>query len=130
MLNDVMLALFILYVLGLAFSGLGVIGSVAAFVIAGKRSITLVNLIISLLAAVCIAVGSIVVTVAATKGVNKINDVGEDVGVEAEKGGKFLAITWAAAALMILATVVWAVLFCSAMRERKRARRAHRKATI
>lgn len=128
--NDVLLAMFVLYVLGIGFSGIGVFTAAAAFVFAGKRSVMLINLAVSALAAICILVGSILVTVAVTAGIDQINDVGDDVGIAAKKGDKFLGITWAAAAMMVLSTVIWCGLFFSVWRERKRSARSHRKSSI
>ncbi|KAJ4157592.1 hypothetical protein NW754_009235 [Fusarium falciforme] len=100
MLNSALLALFVLYVLGVGFSGLAMLGSLAAFFL--------------------FRAAVILVTVAGDKGVDKINDVGDDVGISASLGTKFLALTWASSGLMIAATVYWATHLCLMRRERKR----------
>ena len=119
-LNDALLGLFILYVLGVGFSGLAMLGCIVGFFLAGRRSIVWLNLVFALLAALAITIGSILVTVAATKGVDKINDIGDDVGISASAGKKFLAITWVAAGFMIAATIYWATQICLIRREKKR----------
>jgi hypothetical protein len=120
MVNDALLGLFILYVLGVGFSGLAIFGSIAAFFLNERRSVALLNVGLSTLAALCITIGSILVTVAAKKGVGKINDLGDDVGVSANVGKKFLAITWVAAGMMLGAMFYWVVQLCGLQREKKK----------
>lgn len=120
MVNDALLGLFILYVLGVGFAGLAIFGCIAAFFLNERRSVALINLVLSTLAALCITIGSILVTVAAKKGVDKINDIGDDVGVSAKVGNKFLAITWVAAAVMLGAMFYWVTQLCMLRREKKK----------
>lgn len=124
--NDALLALFVLYVLGIAFSGLGVFTAALAFFFPTKRTLVLVNVAVIGIAMVVLVAGSIVVTVAVTEGVDQINDIGEDVGVEVERGDNFLAITWAAAGLTLVSFIVWCVQLCNVWREGKRSRAARR----
>lgn len=120
MLNSALLALFVLYVLGVGFSGLAMLGSLAAFFLFSRRGVNAANLGLASLAALCLTVGSILVTVAGDKGVDKINDVGDDVGISASLGTKFLALTWASSGFMIAATSYWTTHLCLMRRERKR----------
>ncbi|KAF5006193.1 hypothetical protein FDECE_7416 [Fusarium decemcellulare] len=120
MLNSALLALFVLYVLGVGFSGLAMLACLGAFFLFSRRGVNAANLVLAALAAVCLTVGSIIVTVAGKKGVNKINDIGDDVGVSASVGTKFLALTWVAAAFMLAAMIYWAAHLCLMRRERKR----------
>ncbi|KAM5348401.1 hypothetical protein ACJ41O_008225 [Fusarium nematophilum] len=120
MLNQTLLGLFILYVLGVGFSGLAMLACLAAFFLFTKRGVNSVNLVLATLAALALTIGSILVTVAGNKGVDKVNDFGDDVGVSASLGSKFLGLTWAAAALMIAATGYWVTQLCMMRRERKR----------
>lgn len=122
--NDVILGLFIVYVLGMAFSGLAILGTAASIVFASSRLLTLANFALSALAALSITAGSIIVTVAGTKGIDELNKAAEDFGVRASRGAKFLAITWAAAACMIAAAAFWTTRFCLLCVERRRERRA------
>ena len=54
-----------------------------------------------------LGVASGIVTAAAVKATDVINEHGQDVGIVASRGGKFLGMTWAATALMLVATVSW-----------------------
>ncbi|KAK7420630.1 hypothetical protein QQX98_002624 [Neonectria punicea] len=119
-LNGALLGIFILYVLGVGFSGLGMLACMAAFFLAGRRSVALSNLILALLAALSITIGSIIATVAARKGVDKINDLGEDIGLSANIGSKFIALTWVSSAFMLAATAYWTMHLCLMRREKKR----------
>ncbi|KAF7544901.1 hypothetical protein G7Z17_g9589 [Cylindrodendrum hubeiense] len=119
-LNSALLALFIFYVLGVGFSGLAMLACVAGFFLAGRRSVTIGNLTLAALAATSITVGSIIGTVAAHKGADKINDLGEDIGLSASIGSKFIALTWVSSAFMIAAAVYWTAQICLMRRDKKR----------
>ncbi|KAF5615797.1 hypothetical protein F52700_13233 [Fusarium sp. NRRL 52700] len=120
LLNTALLVTFVFYVLAVGFSGLAMVASAGAFFLFARRGVNAVNVILSGLAALVLLIASIIVTVAGKKGVNKINDVGDDVGLSASVGNKFLALTWAAAALMIIAAIYWVMHLCLMRRERKR----------
>ncbi|RKL36991.1 hypothetical protein BFJ70_g7152 [Fusarium oxysporum] len=120
LLNTALLVTFVFYVLAVGFSGLAMVASAGAFFLFARRGVNAVNVILSGLAALVLLIASILVTVAGKKGVDKINDVGDDVGLSASVGNKFLALTWAAAALMIIAAIYWAMHLCLMRRERKR----------
>ncbi|KAF5027527.1 hypothetical protein F66182_344, partial [Fusarium sp. NRRL 66182] len=120
LLNTALLATFVLYVLAVGFSGLAMLACLGAFFLFARRGINAVNLILASLAALILLIASILVTVAGNKAVNKINDLGEDVGLSVSLGSKFLALTWAAAALMLAAAIYWVVHLCLMRRERKR----------
>ncbi|KAF7547806.1 hypothetical protein G7046_g8886 [Stylonectria norvegica] len=125
-LNDALLGLFIVYVLGVGFSGLAIIACIAGFFLTHRKSVVWINMAVATLAAICITIGSIIATVAATKGVNKINDLGDDVGISASVGKKFLAITWVSAGVMIVAMLYWTAHLCLERREKKRQWRARK----
>lgn len=118
--NDVLLGLFVLFVLGMGFSGLALLGCVPAALFPQTRVLPTVNLAASSLAFLSLAIASIIVTVAATKGVDEINDAAEEVGVNVERGTKFMAITWVATGAMLSAAVFWAVKFVGVRREARR----------
>lgn len=122
--NDLLLGLFIVYVLGMGFSGLAILGTVASMILASSRLLTLFNFVLSALAAISITAGSIIVTVAGVKGVDELNKVAEDFGVHAERGRNFLIISWVAAGCMIAAAVFWTTRFCMLCVERRREKRA------
>jgi len=125
-LNDALLGLFILYVLGMGFSGLAILGCIAAFFLPEKRAVHLANFVVATLGALSLLVASILVTVAVTKGVNEINDVAEAINIEVDRGNKFLIISWVAAGVLLTSVIFWAVKFCVAWRANKPFRRSEK----
>lgn len=120
--NKVLLGLFILYVLGIGFSGLATILCIVAILLPDKRIVAVVNLVLATLAMLSLLIASIIITIAVTKGVNELNEVAEKIGVTVVRGDQFLIISWVAAAVMLFAMVFWATRFCLA---RKHDRRTH-----
>lgn len=127
--NDALLGLFVLYVLAMAFSGLAVLGSIAAVFLVENRILVIFNLVVSNMATLCLVTASIFITIILNKGVNEANDMAEEIGVHIERGNKFLIITWVAAGLMIGPLAFWTVRFCTIRRERKR-RYRHSKGSL
>ena len=119
-LNDVLLGLFILFVLGMGFSGLALLGCAPAFLLPQRRIVPTVNLATSFLSFLCLVIASVILTVAATKGVDEINDVAEEIGVNVERGNKFMAISWVATGAMLSTAIFWAVRFLAVRKEIKR----------
>ena len=64
------------------------------------------------LAFLTLVIASIISTVVITKAVNAVNKYGADIGIAAYKGSTFLGMTWAATALMLLASMVWIAECC------------------
>ena len=122
-LNALLLAIFVLYVLGIAFAGLAILAAAAALFLALRRAITLANFALAALAALALLVGSIIITVGANEAANTINDIGEDVGVSATAGHKFIVLSWVAFAVMAAASLFWMLDFCFDWRARRRAYR-------
>ncbi|KAK7698030.1 hypothetical protein SLS64_012908 [Diaporthe eres] len=115
-------ALAIMYILGVAFSGLAILGAAAALFIipSGGRKIPLANFLIAALAMLFLLVGSLLTTV----GVKKVKEEiqkrgGDEIGLEVQLGNKFEALTWAAFALMALATFYWIYETVAAHRQRR-----------
>lgn len=115
-------ALAIMYILGVAFSGLAILAAAAALFIipSGGRKIPLANFLIAALAMLFLLVGSLLTTV----GVKKVKDEiqkrgGDEIGLEVQLGNKFEALTWAAFALMALATFYWVYETVAAHRRRR-----------
>ncbi|KAG9255854.1 actin cortical patch SUR7/pH-response regulator pali [Emericellopsis atlantica] len=125
-LNDALLGLFILYVLGMGFSGLAILGCIAAFFLPEKRTVHLANFVIATLGALSLLVASILVTVAVTKGVDEINDVAEEINIEVDRGNKFLIISWVAAGVLLTSVIFWAGKFCVAWRANRHFRRSEK----
>lgn len=107
----ILLALAIFYILAVGFTGLALFASAAALVLVpqhGKsRLVVLANLAIAVLAALTLLVGSLVTTIGAKPAADKIDDFGEDIGLRASVGGKFLGMSWAAVGLMVIAVGYW-----------------------
>ncbi|KAI1779589.1 hypothetical protein F4818DRAFT_453641 [Hypoxylon cercidicola] len=121
--NSFLLATFVLYVLGSAFSGLSVLSCVAALALAlrrdgaGRGSI-LVNMAVSTLAALALALGSAIATAVSKRGVREINERGAEAGVAAVEGAKFMIVSWVAFAAMSAALLSWCVPCCLPRRRR------------
>lgn len=99
------IATVVLYILGVAFSGLALLGALAGIFTNGRMSACL-NVIVDLLAFLTLTIASILATIVIVKAVNALNEYGDDIGVSATRGNLFIGMTWAAAGLMLIATVV------------------------
>ncbi|KAJ0305180.1 hypothetical protein COL5a_010217 [Colletotrichum fioriniae] len=120
--NKALLAIFVLYVMGIGFSGLAILGSLAAFFLGFKKRMTLTNFAFAFLAALVLFAGSLVTTIGAKDGAKQITDIGEDVGISAKVGQKFMIISWVAFAVMFAASVYWVTQFCAERRSRRTSR--------
>ncbi|KAI1264190.1 actin cortical patch SUR7/pH-response regulator pali [Xylariaceae sp. FL1019] len=116
--NDALKALFVIYVLAIAFSGLSALLSALAGVAMlfrknehQLRIIYLSNVAISSIATLLLLISSAIVTYVNNKGVEEINDAGKDVGISGIKGLKFITLTWVAFGLAAASTLVWMVAF-------------------
>jgi hypothetical protein len=127
LLNTALLALFVLYVLVMAFSGIAILGTVGAFFAPGSRALVLTNMVVSFLAALLSAVASILITVALTEGMDELNKYTEDFGIEGQRGDGFLGLTWGTTGVLIGAFIFWTTSCCFQRRERKRAMARPRK---
>lgn len=99
-------AMFVLYCIAIAFIVLALLAAVASIFLKGRLSL-LINIIIGWLALVAILIASAISTAIAVEGASVINKYGNDIGVAANKGNKFLALTWVATGLMFVGTLVW-----------------------
>ncbi|KAK6224642.1 SUR7 protein [Colletotrichum tabaci] len=118
--NKFLLAIWVLYVLGIAFSGLAVLGSLAAFFLGFKKRTTVTNFVFAILAALVLFAGSLITTIGAKEGAKQITDIGEDIGISAKAGQKFMIISWVAFAVMFAAAVYWVTQFCVERRSTRR----------
>ncbi|POR38809.1 Uncharacterized protein TPAR_00994 [Tolypocladium paradoxum] len=123
-LNDALLALFIVYVLAMGFSGLSMLLNLGALLLPGKTGLLLLNLIVGSLGGLACTIGSIVVTVAGSKGVREINDKGAKVGISAERGTQFYLLSWIATGFMLAVAIFWLAQFL-ALRRKKKAELRH-----
>jgi hypothetical protein len=115
--NVLMAASFVLYCIAIAAMFLA-LGAAAVAIFAQGRLSACVNFALALIAFLAIGLASALVTAVVVKGVEVINEHGQKIGVEAYRGGKFLALTWAATALMLITIVVWVVEFCAGRRRK------------
>jgi hypothetical protein len=125
-------ATFILYCIGIAACGLVIIFSIVMFFLPSKYNITATNHhyhsrfigvlagLLSIIAFLAFGIASVIVTVFMVKFVNLVSQYGNDIGVYAYKGDKFLAITWAATGVMLLAVISWAGECCFRRRMKRR----------
>lgn len=102
---------FVLYCisLGLMFAALVM---AILMLLASGRIAAVVTAIFALLAFLAIGIASGIVTAFVVKAADVINDYGKDIGVEAHRGNKFLALTWAATGLMFVATLLAFIDLC------------------
>jgi hypothetical protein len=117
-LNALMAAMFVLYVIAICLIFVTLVASVFAVLSSGRLS-ACVNFLISTLAFLAIGLASALVTAVIVKGTHIINDKGKEIGLAAYWGGKFLALTWAATALMLIVLVAWIVEFCVGRRQKR-----------
>lgn len=117
-LNALMAAMFVLYVIAIVFIFLALVAAIFAVVTSGRLSACL-NFLIATLAFLAIGLASALVTAVVVKGAGVINKYGNDVGIVASWGGKFLALTWAATGLMLVVLIAWIVEFCIGRRHKR-----------
>jgi hypothetical protein len=118
-LNALMAAMFVLYIIAICLIFVALVASIFAVLSSGRLS-ACVNFLIATLAFLAIGLASALVTAVIVKGTDIINDKGKDIGLAAYWGGKFLALTWAATALMLIVLLAWIVEFCIGRRQNKR----------
>lgn len=109
---------FVLYCISIALIFFALVAAIPAVFSSGRLAACL-NLMVTILAFLAIGLASALVTAVGVKGTSIINQYGNDVGVQATRGNKFLALTWAATALMFIALVAWSLELCIGHRKRK-----------
>ncbi|KAI0841841.1 hypothetical protein F5Y06DRAFT_159942 [Hypoxylon sp. FL0890] len=114
-LNSLLLVTFVLYVLGSGFSGLSFLSCVVVLTLRRKsisRGTIIINLALASLATLSLAIASAIATAISKKGVSEINSAGDDVGISAVEGTKFMTISWVAFAVMFVALLFWSFSCC------------------
>lgn len=99
-------ATFIIYCASIGFIGVALISAAVSFFLEGRLS-ALLNLVLDWLAFLVLGVASAITTAIAVKGSDVINENGNEVGVSANKGSKFLVLTWVGTGLLLAASIVW-----------------------
>ncbi|KAI4865118.1 hypothetical protein F4820DRAFT_308555 [Hypoxylon rubiginosum] len=113
--NSFLLAAFVLYVLGSAFSGLSFLSCIVVLTLRRDvigRGTILINAALSAPAVLALAVGSAIATAVSKRGVAEINDRGAEAGISAVEGTKFMIVSWVAFAVMFVALLFWCVACC------------------
>jgi hypothetical protein len=118
-LNALMAAMFVLYVIAICLIFVAFLAAVFAVIASGRLS-ACVNFLVAILAFIAIGLASALVTAVMVKATSLINQHGNDIGIEAKKGSKFLALTWAATGLMFIVVLAWVVEFCVGRRQKNR----------
>ncbi|KAI0117071.1 actin cortical patch SUR7/pH-response regulator pali [Daldinia grandis] len=113
--NKFLLATFILYVLGAGFSGLSFLSCIIVLTLRREvigRGAILVNMLLTTLAALSLAIGAAISTAISKRGASEINDRGGEYGISAVEGTRFMIISWVAFAVMFAALAFWTVSCC------------------
>jgi hypothetical protein len=118
--NGALAATFIFYCIGIAACGLAIVFSLIAIFLNGARLFSFFNFGLAVVAFLVLVIASALVTAVMVKGANVINEFGNDAGVYAYKGGGYLALTWAATGIMLLASIFWITECCVGRRARRR----------
>ncbi|KAK4507832.1 hypothetical protein PRZ48_001567 [Zasmidium cellare] len=99
-------AAFVLYCIAIGFIGVALILAVVSIFFEGRLS-ALLNMLVDWLAFLVLGIASAIATAIAVKGASVINKYGDDIGVSAQQGNKFMILTWVATGLLLLASIVW-----------------------
>lgn len=118
LINKLLLALFVLYVLTFSLTTLSVLCAPVSWLKPDSRGLLLVNTVISVLAMICSLVSSIMITVIGTIGVKKLNEKADQIGIRAQRGRGFLVISWIVAGFMLGAAFGWLSLVATRLRRR------------
>jgi len=126
-LNTLMAAMFVLYVLAICLIFVTLVAAAISLFLSGSSRLTpCVNFLLATLAFLTIGLASALVTAVMVKGTDVINEHGNTIGLEADRGNKFLALTWAATGLMLVALVAWIVGFFMRPRQTVYSEKAHK----
>ncbi|KUI72484.1 hypothetical protein VM1G_07624 [Cytospora mali] len=103
-----------MYIIAAVFIGLGLLASIGAVLVMPNPSAQLIiisNLGLAGLAVLFLLIGNVVTTRGSEEIVKVVTKDGKKFGLSAEKGIKFLAITWTTFGLMFLTVLYWAYEF-------------------
>lgn len=108
---------FVLYCISIGLIFLSFLAALAAVFASGRLS-ACVNLLLGILAFLAIGLASALVTAVIEKGGDVINEHGNAIGIVANKGKKFMVLTWVATGLMFVTMVLWVVEMCIGRRRK------------
>lgn len=119
-------AAFIIYCVAIGLTGLAAAVSATSFFFSGRLS-ACANVLLSALTFLVLAIASALATAVAAVGEAAVNHYGGDVGISATAGGRFLGLTWAATACMLICVLWWTVDCCIGRRGRYKKNMAARR---
>lgn len=119
-LNVSLEALFVFYAMGAAAAGLASFTAFIALFFHGPRIVSFCNWGVTSFSFFTLLIASLIVTIVQIKAVDLVNKYGNDIGLYAYRGTKYLILTWVADGVMLAAVTVWAVEFCIGRKNRKR----------
>lgn len=99
-------AAFVLYCIAIGLIFLSLVFALLGVVMNGRLS-AFINVLLDWLAFLAIGLASAITTAVAVKAADVVNKHGNDVGISASKGDKFLVITWVATVLMLVSSFLW-----------------------
>ncbi|KAJ0117293.1 sur7 protein [Diaporthe amygdali] len=118
-------AMYIIAAIFIALSLFASIGAIALIPNSAGSKIVMGNLGLAGVALFFLLVGNLITTIGSGKVVEKVTELGDGIGLSAVRGGKFIALSWAAFALMLLVVFYWIYEFFA---EKQRGSDAHNRA--
>lgn len=96
-------------IIGVAFTGLSLLASIAAFFLVARKehSAILTNLILSALALGFLVLSGLIGTITANTATDKANEKGANIGLGAKMGVGYVVIVWVSAGLMLITFGFW-----------------------
>jgi hypothetical protein len=113
-------ATFVLYAIAIAAAGCAILAAFLAFFLHGSRLISFGNWGLASISFLAFLIASIIITVVQNKASHILNKYGNEIGLYAYKGGKYLVLTWVSVAVMFLASAAWVVEFCVGRKNKRR----------
>jgi hypothetical protein len=112
MIPTAFMALALFFIMGTGLTGLSFLAAVGAIVLLPRnpRVVIFANVTAAWLAVLTLLISSSITQGAASKAVDMVNSLGDDVGISATFGTKFSRISWASVCLMLIAASYWTYL--------------------
>lgn len=117
-LHAIQTAVFVMYCISIGLIAISFLAALPAIITSGRLAACL-NVLVASLAFLAIGLASALVTAVCVKGSEIIDKYGKPIGLEAHKGSKFLGLTWAATALMLITLCLWVFETCIGHRRRR-----------
>lgn len=118
-------AMYIIAAIFVLLSLFGSCGAIALIPNSAGRTIVMGNLGLAGVAVFFLLIGNLITTIGSGVVVDKVTDLGDGIGLSAVRGGKFMALSWGAFALMLLTVFYWVYEFFA---EKQRGSDAHERA--